>query len=164
MDGGDASGTLCSNKVIIGYSDLTTSTEILDPGAYITLGDSVNVTVLINSPSLPVGLVRVWIDGTVPGNDLSTDFHDNINLTYLGDGWYSATSIFTLDVNGFIGFGNWGDPLTNNWWNDLNNGARKRYWAKKCKQSWTGIWPTAYGDNELRGEQYEPYNINKKKQ
>ena len=51
--------------------------------------------------------------------------------------------------------------FSNNWWNK-HNGGRKKRWAMRCKQPWTGVWPSAYGNYKLRGDQYGPYNPFKK--
>ena len=48
-------------------------------------------------------------------------------------------------------------PFSHPWWN-WRNGVRKKVWARRCKQPWTGVWPSAYGNNALRGNQYNPYN------
>ena len=54
-----------------------------------------------------------------------------------------------------------GKPFSDPWWNS-NSGNAKRIWAQRCKQPWTGVWPSAYDDNTERGDQYGPYNPFKK--
>ena len=54
-----------------------------------------------------------------------------------------------------------GKPFSDPLWN-RKNGKLKRTWAQRCKQPWTGVWPSAYDDNTERGDQYGSYNPFKK--